>query len=103
MAAAGLSMLEIVEQTGKARTTVWRYLKEAQKEKLIEKTATGRVKLSEQVIQEKEYRLVEVDEFITKYPTVETWVNDMRTRKDGRPIRVWKGNAVTAKDNMRYA
>lgn len=31
MAASGLPMLEIVEQTGKARTTVWRYLKEAER------------------------------------------------------------------------
>jgi DNA invertase Pin-like site-specific DNA recombinase len=59
IAAAGLPMAEIAEQTGKARTTVWRYLKEAEKEGRIEKTATGRVKLSEQVKQEKEYALIE--------------------------------------------
>jgi transcriptional regulator NrdR family protein len=90
MAASGLPMLEIVEQTGKARTTVWRYLKEAEKKRLIEKTGTGRIKLSEQVILEREYIRLELDDFVKKYPAVETWVNDMRTRKDGRPIRIWK-------------
>lgn len=90
MAASGLPILEVVEQTGKARTTVWRYLKEAEKSGMIEKTATGRVKLSEQVIQEREYARLELDEFVSKYPAVETWVSDMRTRKDGKPIRVWK-------------
>jgi predicted transcriptional regulator len=90
MAAAGLPVLEIAEQSGKARTTVWRYLKEAEKRGLIEKTKTGRVKLSEQVLEEKEYARLELDDFVSKYPAVGTWVNDMRTRKDGKPIRMWK-------------
>lgn len=37
MAAAGLPMAEMAEQAGKGRTTVWRYLKKAEKHGLIEK------------------------------------------------------------------
>jgi hypothetical protein len=38
---------------------VWRYLKQAEKKRWIEKTVTGTIKLSEQVVQDKEYVLIE--------------------------------------------
>lgn len=52
MADAGIQMAEIAAQSGKGRTTIWCYLKQVEKKGLVEKTTTGRIKLSEQVIQE---------------------------------------------------
>ncbi len=46
---------------------------------------------------EREYVLIKIDEFMAKYPSIETFANDMRTRKDGRPIRVLNGHLLHLK------
>jgi DNA-binding transcriptional regulator LsrR (DeoR family) len=43
LALQGIELSEISEITGKNRSTVWRYLDEASKQNLIQKTSTGRI------------------------------------------------------------
>lgn len=92
LALQGNSAQKIAEITGKGRTIVWRYLDEAAKLGLIQKTSTGRVKLPSQIKDSKVYEIVEKDKFVKKYRVVADWVTDMRTRNGGKPIVAWRSN-----------
>ncbi|MHB8547159.1 MAG: hypothetical protein ACYDAJ_10375 [Nitrosotalea sp.] len=88
----GNDLSKIVEITGKNRTTIWRYLDEAAKQGLIQKTSTGRIKLPKTIKNSKDYEILQSDRFVKKYESIGNWVSDMRTRKGGKPIIVWKCN-----------
>src|SRR5579872_4754909 len=86
LALQGTQPTEISEITGKERSTIWRYLDEAAKQGLIQKTSTGRIKLAQQIKDSKIYENVDKNRFVKKYKVVADWVADMRTRKGGKPI-----------------
>jgi len=90
LALQGILIQKIAEITGKGRTAVWSYLDEAAKLGLIQKTSTGRIKLTTQIKDSRIYEIVEKDKFVKKYKVVADWVADMRTRKGGKPIVGWK-------------
>src|SRR5438128_2342071 len=88
----GTQPTEISEITGKGRSTIWKYLDEASKQGLVQKTSTGRIKLAQQIKDSKVYEIVDNDKFVKKFKVVADWVADMRTRKGGKPVVAWKHN-----------
>jgi len=92
LALQGTSIQELVKITGKGKTSIWRYLNEAAKQNLIQKTSTGRIKLAQQIKDSRIYEIVDKDRFVKKYKAVADWVADMRTRKGGKPIVAWRSN-----------
>jgi len=90
LALQGTEPTKIAAITGKSRPSVWRYLDLASKQGLIQKTSTGRIKLSQVIKDSKVYEILENDKFIKKYPVVGKWVADMRTRNSGKPISTWR-------------
>ncbi|MEW5841016.1 MAG: hypothetical protein AB1753_08430 [Thermoproteota archaeon] len=90
LALKGMAMKEICAQTGKGKATVWRYLKMAEEKGLLKKSETGRVQITEEVEQAKQWAALAMDDFVQKYDAVSVWVNDMRTRKNGKPLKNWK-------------
>jgi hypothetical protein len=91
LATKGLGMADIGAQCGFSASKAHRYLQKAVAAGLVAKTETGRVELPEEVKAAKVYAQLKMDEFVTKYPQVEAWVNDMRTRRHGKPIKSWRG------------
>lgn len=89
LALQGLGSGKIAEQIGKDRMTVWRYLQAAKKKGLIKTTETGRVEVSEKAKDDQKYARLLRDDFVQKYQPVKSWVDDMRTKKDGNPIASW--------------
>jgi predicted transcriptional regulator len=92
LALQGTEPSKIAEITGKERSTVWRYLNEANEQGLIQKTSTGRIKLAQQIKDSKVYEIVDKDRFVKKYKVVADWVADMQTRKGGKPVVAWRSN-----------
>ncbi len=86
----GTEPSKIAEITGKNRSTIWRYLNEATKQGLIQKTSTGRIKLPQTIKDSKVYEILGNDKFVQKYEAVKKWVSDMRTRNSGKPITIWR-------------
>ncbi|MGI0072391.1 MAG: helix-turn-helix domain-containing protein, partial [Nitrosotalea sp.] len=54
----GTEPSKIAEITGKNRSTIWRYLNEATKQGLIQKTSTGRIKLPQTIKDSKVYEIL---------------------------------------------
>ncbi|MGB6462637.1 MAG: hypothetical protein WBF38_00225, partial [Nitrosotalea sp.] len=92
LALQGNQPTEISKITGKGRSTIWRYLNEAAKLGLVQKTSTGHIKIAQQIKDSKVYEIVNNDRFVKKYKPVAEWVADMRTRKGGKPIITWRSN-----------
>ena len=92
LALQGTPIQKIAEITGKGRTSIWSHLNEAAKQNLIQKTSTGRIKLTPQIKDSRIYEIIEKDKFVKKYKAVTDWVADMRTRKGGKPVIAWRSN-----------
>ena len=92
LALQGIQPTVISLITGKERSTIWRYLDEAARQGLIQKTSTGRIKLARQIKNSRIYEIIDNDKFVKKYKPVADWVADMQTRKGGKPIIAWRCN-----------
>jgi len=92
LALQGTKPTKIGEITGKNRSTIWRYLDEAAKLGLIQKTSTGRIKLAQQIKDSRVYEIIDNDKFVKKYKAVADWVADMQTRKGGKPVIACRSN-----------
>ncbi len=90
MAIKGYSVRQMAETSGKSERQVQRYVDAAVKAGLLKRGDTGRIQISEQVKAEIEFLQIEMDDFIQRYPEVKNWVEDMKTRNKGKPIRNWK-------------
>jgi len=90
LALQGTEPTKIAEITEKSRPTVWRYLDEAAKLGLVQKTSTGRIKLPKLVKDSQVYEILENNKFVQKHEVVKKWVADMLTRNSGKPISVWR-------------
>jgi hypothetical protein len=87
LARAGNKIKEISAITGKDRTTVWRYLAEAEQKDLIKKSPTGRIELSQSVKTRLDYEKMQKDEFVNKYPCVKQWYERRLASALGKPSK----------------
>lgn len=72
------------------RTWGWRALKRLVGKGLLSKnSSTGRIQKTEQIKNAEESIDVSRDSFM-QIPSVALWVEDLRTRKDGKPIKTWR-------------
>ena len=85
------SPAEIGKRLMKDRSTIVRYLQ--QMEQLIEdspykikRSETGRLQNSPQVEAAREYADLSKSDFVSSYPSVRRWLEDMSVRKDGKPL-----------------
>ena len=85
LALEGHKMKKIKEITGKGRTMIYMYLKKAEELKLIQKTDTGRVKLSNQAEVARQHEMMSKDDFLTKYPCVKSWFEAKIAETKGIP------------------
>ena len=89
LALQGTEPGKIGEIVGKERSTIWRYLDEAAKLGLVQKTSTGRIKVAKLTQNSIRYEVVERNKFVQKYDVVQRWEDDMRTRNGGKPLSTW--------------
>ena len=83
---------DIGDQLGKDRSVITRFTKELANEGKITLTATGRIEKVASVLAKQAYESLDVDQFVQRYPSVKSWVDDMQVRKDGKAIVQWSRN-----------
>jgi integrase/transposase len=93
MALDGMQPSEIEKQTGKDRTTIWRYIKKAEKKGLIQRTDSNRIKLSKQVEAQQTHEFLERDLFRKKYPAVDSWID--RREKEAKGDKTKLRNVIS--------
>jgi len=84
-----LNKSEIAEKLSISRPFINDYLEIAKKFKLVEVDKFGEVKLPELSQAAKQFQRYEKDDLM-KNPLISEWVDDMRTRKNGKPIKTWR-------------
>src|SRR5438445_3443579 len=72
LALQGTEPGKIGEIVGKERSTIWRYLDEAAKLGLVQKTSTGRIKVAKLTQNSIRYEVVERNKFVQKYDVVQS-------------------------------
>ncbi len=80
---------EIKQKTGMGLETMFRYRKIAIELGMIKVDENGREMISEQTKQLQDYVFLEKNEFVDDL-LVKEWVEDLRSRRNGMPIRTWK-------------
>ena len=84
-----LNKSEIAKKLTISRAFVNDYLEIAKKHKLVEVDNLGLIKLPDRTISAKQFQRYEKDELM-KDVLIRDWVDDMRTRKSGKPIKTWR-------------
>ncbi|MEK7670088.1 MAG: hypothetical protein AAB330_02490, partial [Bacteroidota bacterium] len=87
---------EIAAIGAKERTQIYRYKQELINEGKLTKTDTGRIELTPEAKSLKEYRELQVNEFINEFECVEKWTKDMQGRKAGKGMKTWKRGNLSA-------
>lgn len=84
-----LNKSEIAEKLSISRAFINDYLEIAKKHKLVEVDESGSIKLPKRTELAKQFQRYEEDAFM-KDSLISDWVDDMRTRKNGKPIKIWR-------------
>jgi hypothetical protein len=81
--------VQVARKIGMERTRVYEYRDMAVKLGMINVDEKGREIFSEQVKQVQEYIFLDKNEFVKELHVME-WVEDLRSRRNGMPIKSWK-------------
>lgn len=88
LAKEGKSSKEISAQVGKHRDTVNEYIKKAIAKGLIERDSERKIKITAKVQTELVHQFLQRDNFKTKYPSVENWVDKRLLEATGNKDKI---------------
>lgn len=83
-----LTIAEIAKVLGVCRQTVYNYINRLSKEKSIPRLSSGHFFLTQ--TPEKEFRAFNKHHKITGDQLVSEWMDDLLTRKQGNPVKIWR-------------